>query len=142
MGPAAIQDTRNNRDRLVNTNERLLLATRIHFGLMRHLGEGIDVARMLNHESEAREVLWAVEALGDAELQSLGRQFAQAAHVPVAPVQGMQATPGRAAQDDAWAAGTSGFGVSRPADLAEPAPAQGWFKPARWLRGASPRSGG
>ena len=135
-----------NRDRPVNTNDRLLLATRIHFGLMRHLGEGIDVARMLNHESDAREVLWVVEALGDADLQSLGRQFAQAAPAPVAPVapavQGMQAAAGRAAQDTPWAADTSGFGVSRPADLAEPAPAPGWFKPARWLRGASPRSGG
>ena len=121
----------------MNTNDRLLLATRIHFGVMRHLGEGIDVARMLNHESEAREVLWVVEALGDADLQSLGRQFAQAGRV--AAVRGTPAPAGHAPQHTAWAADTSGFGVSRPADLAEPAPAQGWFKPARWLRSASPR---
>ena len=57
-------------------------------------------------------------------------------------VQGIQAIAGHAAQDTPWAADTSGFGVSKPADLAEPAPARGWFKPARWLRSASPRSGG
>ena len=127
----------------MNTNDRLLLATRIHFGLMRHLGEGIDVSWMLKNESEAREVLWVVEALGDADLQSLGRQFARAACVPVAPAAPLvEAIAGHTPQNTPWAADTSGFGVSRPADLAKPAAARGWFKPARWLRSASPRSGG
>ena len=57
------------------TNTQLLLATRIHHALLRHLGSGIDVGAMLAREGYAREVLYVCEGCGDAELKALGEQF-------------------------------------------------------------------
>ena len=57
------------------TNTLLLLATRIHHALLRHLGSGIDVGAMLAREGYAREVLYVCEGCGDAELKALGEQF-------------------------------------------------------------------
>ena len=57
------------------TNTQLLLATRIHHALLRHLGSGIDVGSMLAREGYAREVLYVCEGCGDAELKALGEQF-------------------------------------------------------------------
>ncbi len=123
----------------MNTSTRLRLATRIHFGLLRHLGEGVDVGRMLKNEHEAREALWVCEALGDSELRSLARQFVQAgvatSTADVPPV------PGHTAQDTAWARDTSGFGFSTHGEAIESqagaAAAKGWFQPASWLRSAA-----
>jgi hypothetical protein len=60
------------------TNAQLLLATRIHHALLRHLGSGIDVGAMLTREGYAREVLYVCEGCGDAELKALGEQFKRA----------------------------------------------------------------
>ena len=59
----------------MDANNRLRIATRIHFALMRHLGaDMVDVGQMLKSDSEAREVLWVCDATGDAELMSLARR--------------------------------------------------------------------
>ncbi len=65
-----------------NANTRLRIATRIHFLLLRHLGEGVDVARMLKSDAEAREVLWVCEGSGNGELVTLARQYRAACHAP------------------------------------------------------------
>ena len=65
-------------DLILDANNRLRIATRIHFSLLRHLGEGVDVGHMLKNESAAREVLWVCQASADAELMSLARQFDRA----------------------------------------------------------------
>ena len=57
------------------THEQLLLATRIHHALMRYLGSGVDVGRMVGSDDYAREVLYVCEGCGDAELKALGEQF-------------------------------------------------------------------
>jgi len=59
----------------LDANTRLRIATRIHFALRRHLGEGVDVAQMLRSEDYAREALWVCEAIGDPELAALARQY-------------------------------------------------------------------
>ena len=54
---------------------RLHLATRIHFALMRALGERIDIGRMLRQRPYADEVLRACRALHDAGLADLAERF-------------------------------------------------------------------
>ena len=65
-----------------HANTRLRIATRIHFALLRYLGEGVDVARMLHSDAEAREVLWVCEGSGNRELVMLARQYRSASHAP------------------------------------------------------------
>ena len=69
----------------MDANTRLRIATRIHFSLRRHLGEGVDVAMMLKNDDYAREALWVCEALGDAELVALARQYLGAPAPAAAP---------------------------------------------------------
>lgn len=118
-------------------NTRLRIANRIHLGLLRHLGEGIDVAKMLRNEAEAQEVLWVCEATGDSELIALSRQYERAG--------ALATSGGHTPHDTAWARDTSGFGLSQPPELppraAAPARAAtgGWLKPvASWLRRSAP----
>lgn len=124
----------------MDLNTRLRIATRIHFALLRHLGEGVDVGVMLKQESQAREVLWVCEASGDPELVALGRQYERA----VALEEEARLAGGHAMQDIPWAKDTSGFGISQPPDnvptltaavtpRAANKPA-GWLNPAKWLR--------
>lgn len=135
----------------MDLNTRLRIATRIHFALLRHLGEGVDVAAMLKNEEQAREVLWVCEASGDEELVALGRQFQRV----VALDAEARTAAGHATQDTSWARDTSGFGVSQPPDMAEPGVRRGsiaptltaavpqrgeargavaWLNPVNWLR--------
>ncbi|HEY0857450.1 MAG TPA: hypothetical protein VGE16_10345 [Albitalea sp.] len=135
----------------MNTNTRLRIATRIHFALMRHLGEGIDVGVMLKQPAEAREVLWVCEASGDAELMALAHQYHRAVALEGDGVK----AGGHAQQETPWSRDTSGFGLSQPPVLplsaavaavpvlGREAPAASgaarWLKPATWLRrGQSP----
>lgn len=134
----------------MDTNNRLRLATRIHYALLRCLGEGIDVSKMLADESEAREVLWVCEGSGDLELRSLARQYRRAG----TPGDDKAAASGQAPREAAWARNTSGFGLTQPPPLpapthttgavpqapqrrAKPAAAvpSGWRKTVGWLRG-------
>ena len=130
----------------MDATSRLRIATRLHFLLLRHLGESVDVGKMLKSEDEAREVVWVCQASGDAELIALAQQFALANAAAktlrdAAVSQG--AAGGHAPQETAWAGDTSGFGVSQSPDLGEPAPRGGGtsvspsrFNPVNWLRGA------
>jgi hypothetical protein len=120
-------------DLALDTHTRLRLATRIHFALLRQFSENVAVNALLKGDADAREALWVCDASDDAELVSLARQFraaagaeANAAPVPKATVP----------QEMAWAQDTSGFGVSRPLELADAAldTPPGWMHPSRWLR--------
>lgn len=136
----------------MNANTRLRIATRIHFALMRHLGEGIDVGTMLKQAAEAREVLWVCDASGDAELMALAHQYRRAAALEQEVVK----AGGHAPHETPWSRDTSGFGLTQPPVLplsaaVTPAPELGraapaaagasrWLNPASWLRrGPSPQ---
>jgi hypothetical protein len=141
----------------VSTPSELRIATRIHFGLKQWLGEGIDVEVMLRQPDEAREILFVCQASGNAELESLARQWADArgelkkaarpravAEKPVVrPSTPKTAAPRAAAKQDlAWARDTSGFGITQPAELSPPEPdttGARWHKPSSWLRLGSSR---
>jgi hypothetical protein len=118
----------------VDTSSRLRIATRIHFALLRHYGEHVEVGTLLKNEADAHEALWVCEASGDAELTALARQFKQPSKA--------RPTAKAAPQDAAWARNTSGFGLSRPLEL-ENAPSgfgsSNWLKPSTWLKGKSAR---
>jgi hypothetical protein len=128
----------------LDPNNRLRIATRIHFALMRHLGADlVDVGQMLKSESQAREVLWVCDASGDAELMSLARRFRRASSAEAAAAQAKAvAGGGHAAQETAWARDTSGFGLTQPPDVADTGShgtkgntvSASWFKPVSWLR--------
>ena len=119
----------------MTTQAQLRIATRIHYALKHHLGEGIDVAAMLGSPAEAREVLFVCQASGDRELMALAHQFV---------VAGQLAALGRAPaapQEAAWGSHTSGFGVSQAAELAggERQARKGWWPRPAWLRRDDPR---
>ena len=141
----------------MDLNTRLRIATRIHFALLRHLGEGVDVAKMLKHEDQAREVLWVCAASGDEELVALGQQYQRA----VTLEEESRSAAGHAQQETPWAHDTSGFGISQPPELTDVvavprrriptlkvtvAPrtetqssdkrGSGWLNPVNWLRRA------
>jgi hypothetical protein len=54
-----------------NTNRRLQLATRIHYALLREIGQGIDVGRLLKHPLYARDVLLVCDACEGHDLRRL-----------------------------------------------------------------------
>lgn len=112
----------------MSTPAQLRIAARIHFVLKHDLGEGIDVAAMLNDPQEAREVLFVCQASGNAELVALGRQFVNAGKL-AGPVGGKADS----LQDAAWARNSSGFGVSQPPDLPLPEE-RSWRNATQWLR--------
>ena len=136
---------------------RLRIATRIHFALLRHYGERVDVAGLLRGDAEAREALWVCEGSGHAELVNLAQQFIDATeadadadadtHKARRSARPWVAAPTGAARpaprDAVWARDTTGFVVSHPAQAAGTAhgafaPA-GWQMAARWLRRAAGR---
>ena len=127
---------------------RLRIATRIHFALLRHYNEDVAVSSLLKDERVARETLWVCEASGVDELIALGQQFETAARQDARAAQlrarEAAATASRSTtpQDMTWSQDTSGFGVSRLPDLAQPAPveASSWRKPSSWLRRDAARS--
>jgi hypothetical protein len=118
-----------------NNNTRLRIATRIHFALLRHLGEGVDVAVMLKREAEAREVLWVCDASADPELMSLAHQYRRAVELEARPGTASAHAP----QDASWSKDTSGFGLTQPPESPAPTPTPKvptghWLNPAKWLR--------
>jgi hypothetical protein len=108
------------------TNTLLLLATRIHHALLRHLGSGIDVGAMLAREGYAREVLYVCEGCGDAELKALGEQFKRL-RGPVPAVRVAPPEPSLEAPD-------SGFDEDDDTTQATQAPASRWSRLKRWMR--------
>ena len=122
----------------MDTSSRLRIATRIHFALLRHYGEQIEVGVLLKNEADAREALWVCDASGDAELMALAQQFRVASRDEAKARVKAKTAP----QDAAWARDTSGFGLSRPLDLEEKASGFGsssWLKPSTWIKGKPSR---
>jgi hypothetical protein len=113
-------------------NGRLRTATRIHYLLVRYLGDGIDVRGMLRRDDYAREVLLVCEASDDPELHALARQYRDAPAL-------VADTAAAAPQDAAWARDTSGFGFTpTPALIGEitlPQMRRGarWYDPSSWF---------
>jgi len=58
-----------------STNRRLQLATRIHYALLREIGQGIDVGRLLKHPLYARDVLLVCDACTGHDLRRLATAF-------------------------------------------------------------------
>lgn len=123
----------------MDTSIRLRTATRIHFALLRHYGEDVEIGTLLKNEADAREALWVCDASGDAELVALARQFRSVSRDEAKARTKAKAAP----QDAAWARDTSGFGLSRPLDLEAPASGFGtsnWLKPSTWLKSKPART--
>ena len=115
----------------MDPNTRLRVATRIHFALLRHFDEDLEVSTLLRDGADVREVLWVFEASGNPELAQLADQFkASRIAEPSAP------------QDAVWSRDTSGFGISQLSGSADtegaaatqPASAPGWRSTLSWLR--------
>ena len=137
-------------DTIVDPTNRLRIATRIHFALLRHYSEDVAVSNLLKGEADSREALWVCEASGIAELVALAEQFnvatreeVQAGRLRRGPAQ-VAAIPAATPQDLAWSQDTSGFGVSRPLTFLDtPAPSLGdWLRPSNWLRRSMARAAG
>ena len=146
----------------MDATNRLRIATRIHFALLRQYGEQVAVSTLLADGADAREALWVCEASGLRELTSLAAQLKAAAAdaAGAAPGEARPAMPndarpampratpsqptphhgaprGAAPQALAWAQDTTGFGLSRPLESID-APARGparGLKLSRWWRG-------
>jgi hypothetical protein len=111
-------------DKIGAMTTRLQIATRIHFLLMKELGEGIRIERMLRERLYARDVLLVCDAIREPELNSLAKEFREADARP------KYDSP----QAAAWAADTSGFGMTVPPQDKPPGVAEpqlNWLD--RWL---------
>jgi hypothetical protein len=95
---------------IATSNRRLQLATRIHYALLRELGHGIDVGRLLKHPLYARDVLLVCDTCTGNDLQRLAKAFRGAMQEAVA----------------AGASGTSTFGLSAFNSSQLSAPGVGW----------------
>jgi hypothetical protein len=120
----------------VDDSTRLRIATRIHFALLRHYGEHVEVGALLKDEAVAREVLWVCDASDDREMVALARQFRHAARGEArARAKKAASVP----QAMPWAK-TSGFGVSRPVGLDDDTAPARWLRPSTWLKSLSHRN--
>ena len=81
------------------SNRRLQIATRIHYALLREVGQGIDVGRLLKHPLYARDVLLVCDACTGHDLRRLATAF-RGASMPGANASG-------------GAGDSSGFGTSQ-----------------------------
>jgi hypothetical protein len=133
------------------TFTRLHLATRIHFGLLRAIGEGIDVGRMLRQRDYAEEVLNVCRGLEDLAMAELADRFddytadesARACMEQAAREarRALAQIPRRAPtvpQDMSWSSQTSGFGLTQALAALDdtppaPRPAKRRFSPSDWL---------
>ncbi|TXC66894.1 hypothetical protein FSC37_17175 [Piscinibacter aquaticus] len=66
----------------LDTATRLRLATRIHFALLRHYGQKVEISALMKTEGEVREAIWVCEASGDSELAAMARQLRMANEAP------------------------------------------------------------
>lgn len=117
----------------MDPHHRRLLAHRIHLGLMRELGQGIDITQMLSSALYARDVLLVCQAYPDTELPVLGDQF-------------RHATAAASTRHTDCSRDSSSFGVSRPAVSAHSGfdeftdalaksrqPTRRWLTPSTWF---------
>lgn len=128
------------------TFTRLQLATRIHFALLRNLGEGIDVGRMLRQRDYADEALNVCRSLDDDGLYDLADRFEEATAAENAKVHmDVAAKAARAAlaliprrgpvtpQEMPWSQQTSGFGLNHALGALEPSAPPRRFSVSGWL---------
>jgi hypothetical protein len=114
----------------------LQIATRIHHFLVRELGRGIDVEKMLHQPRYARDVLLVCDACRGSELAELASSFREARRHAERPDTASSDPPGHSARPTEWSRNTTGFGVSRPLEEsaegpeARPVEDRGWFE--RW----------
>ncbi len=115
---------------------RLHLATRMHFGLLRLLGEGLDVARMLRDRDYADEAINICRSLDDFALLELAERFGEAnavedvkVHLAAAARSAREALamiPRRGPsvpQEMTWSQQTSGFGLMGALSALQSSPA-------------------
>jgi len=103
---------------------RLQIATKIHFFLLRELGEGIDIDKLLHSERYARDVLLVCDACSTPELPALAQQFRRV--MPPVLRQAVAASP----QPSGWGSDSSGFAPSGPTPMrahAAPVVRRSWF---------------
>ena len=133
----------------MDPTNRLRIATRLHFALLRQFGEDVMVSALLGSAADAREAIWVCEGSGDAELMALARQFEHAnqlaAHDGAVASQAAVTSDEHAApQHAAWSHNTTGFGESALADLGHAAASgstlAGWLNAANWLRRNTPKT--
>ena len=103
---------------------RLQIATRMHFVLMRELGHGIDVGRMLKNEIYARDVLLVCDAHRGHELEQLARAFRAANDEPAPTAAAPLST--YEYRDSQFASQMGGL-AAPAASAAAPAAARTWF---------------
>ena len=114
------------------------IAHRIHLLLLRELGQGIDVRRMINERLYARDVLLVCDARPGTDLASLALHFRATRSALAAEAVAAAAPPATGVGVTLSSLFGTDFEVSRPAregDLRRvpPAAARRWFSPARWL---------
>ncbi|HET7524453.1 MAG TPA: hypothetical protein VFK10_00790 [Burkholderiaceae bacterium] len=83
-----------------STNRRLQLATRIHYALLREIGFGIDVGRLLKHPLYARDVLLICDACEGHDLRRLAIAFRAASVLD--PATGGASNPSGFGASQAW----------------------------------------
>jgi len=133
------------------TFTRLHLATRIHFGLLRAIGEGIDVDRMLRQRDYAEEVLNVCRGLEDPAMADLADLFddytadesaracmEQAAREARRELAQIPKRAPTVPQDMSWSSQTSGFGLTQALTALDdtppaPRPAKRRFSPSDWF---------
>ncbi len=106
---------------------RLQLAHRIHTALLREIGQGIDLGRMLQSDLYARDVLLVCEAFAGTDLQQLGSDFVQASRASQAP------SGDEAAASDFAPSSPAGAGQRRSKAAPPPPPSSRWMHPSRWF---------
>jgi len=89
----------------MNADRLFRIANRIHLLLLRELGQGVDVKRMLTEPLYARDILLVCEAMPGSDLDSLAKHF-RAGTVAGGDETGLPSIFGP---------DSSGFGPSRPA---------------------------
>lgn len=115
---------------------RSVIAQRIDLHLRRQLGEAVDVRRALADERYVGDLLLVCDAMKGTELPLLARQFRAAGELYEAERVRLLRAGRHAGPPQDWAADTSGFGVSQPPPIAQPATSDAqpsWFSPSRWL---------
>ncbi len=94
----------------------LQIATKIHFFLLRELGQGIDVERMLTHRRYERDVLLVCEACKGTELAGLARQYRDVRALYRRLEHREAALAAAGGPPTEWPRESTGFGPSRPLD--------------------------
>jgi hypothetical protein len=111
---------------------KLRIATKIHFFLLRELGQGIDIEKMLSHELYARDVLLVCEACQGTELARLAAQFRSlqtpgVAEPAAAYITAHTAHTAHTARAQGWATSTSAARIPAPLVAQASEPQRGWM---------------